>query len=833
MTAPVPLPVDEAIPRLLAALAERPNAVLTAPPGAGKTTRVPAALAAAPWAQGRILMLEPRRLAARTAAARMAAERGEEPGAFVGYRIRGERRVGRDTRIEVVTEGILTRMLQADPELPGIAAVLFDEIHERSIHTDLGLALTLEVQEALRPDLRLLAMSATLDAARIAAAMGGCPVIESAGRMYPVETRWLDQPWRRPNQRGPRLEEAVATLTVEALATAPGDALVFLPGAGEIERTAQILAARVPEVDVLPLYGALPFARQQQVLMAGTRRRVVLATAIAETSLTVAGVRIVVDAGRARRARVSPASGMSRLVTVPVSRAEADQRRGRAGRTAPGVCYRLWTRGEEGALPGFAPPEIMETDLTPLALELALWGGDDPAALRFLDPPPAPALAEARRLLTGLGALQGTAITPHGKTLAGMPVHPRLAHMMAVAQERNLAGEAALIAALLGERDPLRGGAKGRPPADLALRLRGVLDPGGLEAQTPHRIDRAAASRIGAEARRLSRARANPAKAGEAAGMLLALAYPDRVGLRRPGEAPRYLLSGGRGAVMAPGDALAGQRLIVAAELEDAAREATIRLAAPLAEADLRAVYGDQISWVETAEWSRRTRQVEARRREMFGALALSDQHWREVPPELLGTALGTGIRERGLEALSWGKGAKALRARLRWAAQNGVDGLPDWSDAGLLAALDDWLVPHLAGMRRIGEASALDLGQLLRESLSWEQVQVIDRAVPAHFETPLGSRTLIDYEAESPMIRLRVQELFGVTRHPMAAGRPLVIELLSPAGRPVQTTRDLPGFWQGSYRDVAKEMRARYPKHPWPDDPATALPTRRAKRRG
>ncbi|MBY8977426.1 ATP-dependent helicase HrpB [Rhodobacteraceae bacterium NNCM2] len=831
MTKLIPLPVDEAIPPLLQALEAGRSAVLTAPPGAGKTTRVPPALAAAPWAEGRILMLEPRRLAARTAAERMAEERGEEVGHGVGYRVRGESRVGPATRIEVVTEGILTRMLQGDPELTGIAAILFDEIHERSIHTDLGLALALEVQEALRPDLRLVAMSATLDAARIAATMGDCPVIESMGRVFPVETRWLDRPWRQPDRRGPRLEEAVAALTAEALAEAEGDALVFLPGAGEIDRTARALAPLCPGVEIMPLYSALPFAAQRRALQAGERRRVVLATAIAETSLTVEGVRIVVDAGLARRARVNPATGMSRLVTVPVSRAEADQRRGRAGRTAPGVCYRLWTRGEEGALPGFAPPEITETDLAPLALELALWGVEDPADLAFLDQPPTPALAEARALLERLGALEGARITEHGRLLASKPAHPRLAHMMAVAAEQGLAGEAALIAALLGDRDPLR--ANGRPPADLTLRLTGLIDSRRLEAETPYRLDAPAAKRIAQEARRLAKPKPDRAAALAKSGALLALAYPDRVGLRRPGDAPRYLLSGGRGAALRPEDGLAAQRLIVAAELEDTGREANIRLAAPLNEADLREIHGAQITMVETAEWSKRTRQVEARRREMFGAIALDDQHWRDVPAEALGAALADGIRERGLSALAWSKGAGALRARVNWATLHGVEGLPDWSDAALMATLDDWLVPHLAGMRRIEQTSGLDLHQILLGTLTWEQRQLLDAAVPASFDTPLGSKAVIDYEADDPVIRLRVQELFGVTRHPVAAGQPLVIELLSPAGRPVQTTRDLPGFWAGSYADVAKDMRARYPKHPWPDDPASAAPTRRAKPRG
>ncbi|MEM9044472.1 MAG: ATP-dependent helicase HrpB [Pseudomonadota bacterium] len=819
------LPIDDALPALLSALAEGSNAVLTAPPGAGKTTRVPPALSGADWATGKILMLEPRRLAARAAAERIAAERRERPGASVGYRVRGESKTG--SQIEVVTEGILTRMLQSDPELSGISAVLFDEIHERSIHSDLGLALALEVQEALRPDLKLLAMSATLEAGRIAALMGDCPVIESQGRMFPVETRWLEAPWRRPRQRGPRLEEAVADLIRQAVGETDGDVLVFLPGAGEIERTATMLSAGFQDIDVCRLYGALRFAEQQRALAAGPRRRIVLSTAIAETSLTVEGVRVVVDAGLARRARVNPATGMSQLVTTPVSRAEADQRRGRAGREAPGICYRLWAKGEEGALPAFAQPEILEADLAPLALELALWGVEDPGDLAFIDPPPDAGLAEARKLLNHLGALEGARITEHGKTLARTPTHPRLAHMLAVAGEQEALGTAAEIAALLGERDPLRG--SGRAPVDLTLRLRGLADPGRLEQETPHRIDRGAVKRLRAEAARMGGAKSPSDPA--AAGTLLALAYPDRIGVRRKGDAPRYLLSGGRGAVLPAGDPLAGQRLIVAADLEDTGREATIRLAAAISEADLRRAHRDQIHWVETAEWSKRTRQVEARRREMLGAIALTDQHWRDVPPEVLGSALADGVRDRGLDALPWSAGAIALRRRLTWAREVDPD-LPEVTDPALLNDLDQWLTPHLAGLTRIEQTERLDLHQLLIDRLDWGARQSLDRIAPAKFTTPLGSEARIDYGGEVPKISLRVQELFGVTDHPHAAGRPLLIELLSPAGRPVQTTRDLPGFWQGSYGDVAKDMRARYPKHPWPDDPANAAPTRRAKPR-
>ena len=785
------LPIDDALPALMAALDTGTRAVLAAPPGAGKTTRVPLALMAASWATGRILMLEPRRIAARAAAERMAELLGERPGARVGYRIRGEAVAG--ARIEVVTEGILTRMLQFEPDLPGIAAVVFDEIHERSVQSDLGLALALEVQGALRPDLRLLAMSATLDTGLVSEVMGGAPVIESAGRLHPVETRWRAVPRRGEGRGRPAAIAAdLADLVAEALDEAPeGDVLAFLPGAGEIRRAAAALEGRIA-ADVRPLYGALPFAEQRAALRAGPRRRVVLATSIAETSLTVEGVRVVVDAGYARRARVDPATGMGRLVTVPVSRAEADQRQGRAGRLGPGICYRMWTRGEEGALPLFAPPEIAEADLAGLALEIALWGAS-PEDLAFLTPPPEARIAEARRLLMDLGALDAAGrITGHGREMAGQPLHPRLAHMLIGASGARERATAAALAAIVSEGDPL---AEPRG-ADLALRLQALAGP---SAGQGHRLDPARSDRVRREMRRLG-AKGAPDPAG--AGAALARAYPDRIALRRKGGAPRFLLANGRGAVMDAGDGLAGARLLVAADLEDLKPEARIRLAAPVDEADLAGA----IRAVQVVEWDARTGRVVAAERRALGALVLEERPWADAPPDLVAGALIGGVRAagaRGLAALGWSARAESLRVRRDWLARTAPEvaaRLPDWSDAGLLETLEDWLLPWTGGCRSLADLAALDSAAMLEATLDADQRRTLEREAPAAIATPLGRQVALDYRGEAPRLSVRLQEMLGLTRHPVAAGVPVVIELLSPAGRPIQTTQDLPGFWAGSY---------------------------------
>lgn len=803
---PERLPIDEILPALRDTIAAQGRLVLVAPPGAGKTTRVPLALL--DQVAGRILMLEPRRLAARAAAERMAATLAEPVGRRVGYRIRGEAVPG--TRIEVVTEGILTRMIQSDPALEGIGCVIFDEFHERSLNADLGLALVWEARSALRDDLAVIVMSATLDAAPVAALLDGAPVLSSEGRAFPVETRWLERPL--PSQ--PRFADEAARLVIRAEAETRdtgGTLLAFLPGEGEIRRVAAQLG--VTGCEVLPLYGALDQRGQRLALSPpGDRRRIVLATAIAETSLTIPKVRVVVDAGRARRARFDPGSGMSRLVTERVSRAEADQRRGRAGRVAPGICYRMWARVEEGALPAFAPPEIAVTDLAGLALELAAWGAE-PSDLAFLTPPPDGPLAAARRLLAELGALDISGrITDHGKALARLPLHPRLGHMLIRAGKG-----AADLAALMADRDPLRGA-----PADLALRLLAIRDPSAFAARNPHELSRAAIQRIRDEAARLRRMA--PDAPALSHGAMASLAYLDRIGLRRKGGDPRYVLSGGKGAFLDAGDPMASAPLIVAVDLDGDAREPRIRMAAHLSEDELRALYRDRITRQTTCEWSRRDGRVTARLQERLDALILSDQAWPDPPEDMVAQAALEGLRQEGLV---WSPAAARLRARIALIPDLGpVDDESLLSDAG-------WLLPWLGKVRTRGDLRALELEAALRARLGWAGTQRLDTEVPAHFVTPLGRKVPIDYDHETPSIELRLQELFGVTRHPVVAGRPLRITLLSPGQKPVQVTTDLPGFWARSYADVRKDMRGRYPRHPWPEDPTEADPTLRAKPRG
>ena len=797
------LPIDPVLPDLMAALSAHGRAVLQAPPGAGKTTRVPLAMLTAELTDAKIIMLEPRRLAARAAAERLAETLGEAPGQTVGYRMRGDSKPG--ARIEVVTEGILTRMVQTDPELTGVGAVIFDEFHERSLNADLGLALTWEARSVLRPDLLILVMSATLDASPVAQMLDDAPVVTSEGRSFPVTTHYLD----KAVPKTARVEHATADLIVEAAAKTDGSMLIFLPGEGEIRRTAAALDNRLPhDCLIRPLYGALPFKDQRAAIApVPSGRKIVLSTSIAETSLTIADIRVVVDAGRARRARYDPGSGMSRLVTERVSRAEATQRAGRAGRVAPGDAYCLWTKGENGALPGFAPAEIEAADLAGLALELAVWGSDD---LAFLTPPPEGTLAEARALLQNLGALDNALrITPHGRALAALPLHPRLGHMLQMA-----GAQAAPLAALLAGRDPLRGA-----PVDLSLRiaaLKGRYDG-------PGSVNHAALSQIKSEIPRLSKGL--PKRAAMPLAQQVALAYPDRIGLRRKGDEPRYILSGGKGAVLRADDPLAGQRLIVASDLDGDTREARIRQATSITERELRNAFEDQIAWVDICVWSRREGQVLARKQEQFGALVLDDRVWGDAPDDAVAEAMLDGVRQLGLRP-----SAAADRFRARVAL---VDNLPAMDDAALMETLSDWLLPHLARVRSTADWKRFDILPALRSMLDWNQMQRLDQAAPAHFETPLGRKIPIDYAGEAPGITLRLQEMFGVTRHPLVGKTPLRVTLLSPGQKPVQVTQDIVGFWASSYADVRRDMRGRYPRHPWPEDPTQAAPTARAKPRG
>ena len=797
------LPVDEALPRLKAVLAARSSAVLVAPPGAGKTTRVPSALLDAQWlAGGKIIMQEPRRLAARAAARRMAATLGQQVGDIVGYRVRLDSKVGPRTRIEVVTDGLFLRMLQDDPSLGGVGCVIFDELHERGLETDLSFALVREAQNVLRKDLRIIAMSATLDPGPVAERLGGAPVIQSTGRMFPVETRYLD---REP---GERLEATVASAAHRALQEERGSALVFLPGVAEIRRVEERLREAVrADVDVDPLYGDLSSAEQDRAIAPAPpgRRKVVLATAIAETSLTIEGVRIVIDAGLMRLPRYSPRTGMTRLETVRVSQASADQRRGRAGRLESGVCYRLWTEHEQRGLLPFTPPEILDADLAPIALELAAWGTDG-AGLPWLTPPPAAALATSRALLADLGAIDsGGAITPHGRAMERLGQHPRLAHLVLKGREMKRGRVAALLAAILGERDFLR------------------FPPGQRDVDLRHRIDLALAGRapriILELARRLTEGRDSDSSA---AGQLLALAYPDRIGRRRPGTTGRYLLSGGRGAALPEGDPMANEEFLVVADLDGLTQDARIFLAAPIASAEIEELYADRIVEEEIVEW--REGGVMSRRRRRLGALVLEDKPLDNPDPEKVKAALLDGVRRRGLP---WTSDLLAWRQRIAFLRQFD-EGLPDLLDQALTESLDEWLAPFVDGAAR-----HVDFAAALKALVPWDRQRQVDALAPTHIVVPSGSRVPIDYSNPSePALSVRLQEMFGLTETPrIAAGRvPLTIHLLSPARRPVQVTRDLASFWKSGYREVRGELKGRYPKHYWPDDPLVAEPTARVR---
>ncbi len=830
------LPIEPLIPRILQELEQHGTLVLQAPPGAGKTTRVPLALAAAPFLAGKsIIVLEPRRLAARMAARYMAAGLGEAVGDTVGYRVRLDSRVGPHTRVELVTDGLYLRRLQDDPALAGVGCIVFDEFHERGLEGDLALALTLESRAALNPALRLVVMSATLDAAPVAKLLGGAPIVTSEGRAHPVETRYLSRPL--PGH----IEAGVAQAIGNALAQEEGSILAFLPGAREIRRVAAHLADADlgPNVIVAPLHGDLD-SRAQDAAVAPPppgQRKVVLATAIAETSLTIEGIRIVVDSGLARVPRYDPRSGMTRLETVRASRATADQRRGRAGRLGPGVCIRLWTEADQRARAPHPMPEILAADLTPLALELAVWGAGDGRDLAFLDPPPGGALAQARELLSQLGALDPKRQpTAHGRSMARLGLHPRLAHMILAAAACGLGRLACETAAILSERDLFRGATNERE-ADLRARvaiLRGErAEPAGAN------VDRTALSQARASAKqwmRLAKAESMPSADDlNRLGEIVALAYPDRIAQARSEATGQFQLTSGRGAFLPPTDALAAEPLLAVAALDGDARSARIFLAAPIDRAAIEEQFADQFDEGEEIAWDARSESVVATRERRLGALVLDRKPIAAPDPQGQARAMADGIRQLGLAALPWTADARGMQARIGFLRRLDPDGWPDVSDAALAADPLSWLGDHLNGITRRTHLARIDVAAALLDWLDWKQRRDLDRLAPTHIEVPTGRSVTIDYSGESPVLAVKLQEMFGARTTPTVAdGRvPILIHLLSPAGRPVQVTRDLEGFWRYGYAAVRAELRGRYPKHPWPDDPLTAPPTKGVKRRG
>ena len=837
--APLPdLPINEALPALAQALHDGRNVLLEAPPGAGKSTITPLFLRDSAWLRDRkILMLEPRRIAARAVAGRMAELLGESVGRSVGFRTRLETRVGRETRIEVVTEGILTRMLQSDSALPGVGCVIFDEFHERSLNADLGLALCIETQTALREDLRLLVMSATLDMQPIAKLLGDAPIVAARGRSFEVTTHYVA---RRAEIY---LELQTAQVVRAALRTHDGDILCFLPGAAEIRRVQRTLeeAGLDEGTRVLPLFGELSAAAQDAALAPAPsgKRKIVLATSIAETSLTIPGIRVVVDAGMRRYAEFDPVTGMSRLVTAKVSQAAADQRRGRAGRVSDGHCYRLWSEGMQASLMPQTPPEILHADLAPLALELACWGSVDAAGLAWLDPPPPAPLAQARDLLRRLEAIDAAArITPHGRALAKVGAHPRLAHMLVKAGELGAPRLACDLAAILSERDILRAG-MGARDADLRLRVAVLLGdarelPSGMTADA--RAVAQAARNSANWQRELVRGkdRGDP---DECTGILLAWAYPDRIAKAR-GDAGRYLLANGRGAYFAEPQPLAKSEFIVAAELDGTEREARIFLAAPVGLQDLERYFAAQITEHSEIIWDDREQAIRAQRERRLGALLLESSEIRNPDPEALQRAALAGLKLLGVAGLPWTKELRQWQARVILMQRHDVPGpeaWPDLSDAALDAALHEWAAPWISGVTRRDHFARMDLGNALRGRMSYAQSAILEREAPTHFIVPSGSRIPIDYlDGETPTLSVRLQEMFGLSQTPAIAGGrlALLLKLLSPAHRPVQITRDLISFWNRGYHEVKKDLKGRYPKHYWPEDPYTAQPTRRARPR-
>ncbi|QKK01413.1 MAG: ATP-dependent helicase HrpB [Pseudomonadota bacterium] len=817
------LPVDTVLPELLDALADRTTVLLQAPTGSGKTTRVPIALLAAPWRQERrILMLEPRRLAARSAARFMAARLGERTGQTIGYRTRLDSRISKTTQVEVVTEGILTRLIQSDPELPNYAAVIFDEFHERSLQADLGLALVRETQQALRENLRLVVMSATLDTAALATVLGPCPVVHAEGRSHPVAVHYRPA---SPRQRD-RPETHMAACLLEALDRETGSALVFLPGMREMRRLAARLNGRLPDsVRLCLLHGQIDAAEQDAAIQPPPpgQRKVVLASAIAESSLTIEGIRIVIDAGLQRRARFDPNSGMARLVTERVSKASAEQRRGRAGRLEAGVCYRLWSEAEQTRLQAHTPPEILSADLAPVVLELAQWGVSDPARMTWLDPPPRAPWQQAAELLRQLGALDAhRRITPHGRAMLSLGLHPRLAHMVLVGREIGLARTAAELAGLLQERGGLH------DSADIQLRLSRMR-----QAKRPT----GALLRARKAADKLTGRESDTATCRQASGRLLAHAWPDRIARSR-GKRGRFLLANGRGALLDEADPLAGEEWLVACELDGRAREARIFLAAAVDRTDLENDFAERIETLESADWDERRGTVVARRQRRLGALVFEQTELQQPDPEILQAGLLAAVRRKGLDTLPWTEAARQWQARAQLLHRLEPRHWPAFDGASLAESLDDWLLPWLAGTSRWSDLQSLDLVAMLQSRLGHRHLPEFDRLVPATLALPTGRAARLDYRADGgPVLAVKLQAMFGCADTPKVAGGrvPVTLHLLSPAGRPLAVTADLASFWQNAYGQVRKDMRGRYPKHPWPEDPLAADATERARptRRG
>ncbi|MDB2547172.1 ATP-dependent helicase HrpB [Amylibacter sp.] len=800
---------------------EKNHAVLQAPPGAGKTTRIPIALLASDLFEKKIIMLQPRRLAVRSAAKRLAQHYGDQLGQTVGYRMRGVSKVSNKTRIEVVTEGVLIKMIQNDPELNNVSCIIFDEFHERSLSADLGLTFCLEIRSELREDLGILVMSATLDAAPVAKLMGDAPVITSSGKSYDVCPYYLSKPWKFNKTFKNDFIQAISGLIIKAFEENEGRILAFLPGAREIKQVQTFLKAKLAnDLDIYPLYGAMSFDEQQKAILPSCRRKLILATSIAETSLTIKDIRIVIDSGLTRRSRFDPSSGMSRLITERVTKAEAIQRMGRAGRTNTGVCYKLWTKGEEGGLKPFPEPEILISDLSPLAMELAAWGVSNPKNLPFLTQPKSSDFQTAQELLRDLGALNDNGkITALGQKISREPTHPRLARILISGGQ-----DANLVVALIESKDILGPNS----PTDFKLRIDAMKNSISFENNNPYAINKKASSNVLKLSKRL-----NPKGQQELSNaQMVALAYPDRIGLSRNQNRGQFLLSGGKGAFISASDQLASAKMIVALNLDGNKREAKLRIGIEILETEFMELFHDQIKFKRICEWSKRELKVITSEEKTFQSLVLSKKKWTSCNPELIAKALLMGINDIGLDILPWTSKTKNFLARANKLNQTS-DFLPNCSLEFLSKKTHEWLLPHLVGFRSKGDLEKLNMIDIIKNLFSWKQMEYLNKNAPEFILAPTGTKMIINYLEEQPKIRYKLQELFGLKTHPTIGenNEPLLVELLSPAMRIVQTTSDLPKFWLTSYSDVRRDMRGRYPRHPWPEDPMNAEPTRRIKK--